>query len=258
MLDTLVKHVLESRKYRRIAPDVVARIGAWELKHQPNFDAAVKATKNKLHQTASAYLASEIDYGKQLTLLETADDRRAVCRQVMRLHSSTAERLSILDTFFTTTLASLGPVTSVLDIACGLNPLALPWLPLAAGCTYHAYDIFSDMIAFLNAWFALAGVQGQAHLADIGTAIPSQPAQIALILKTLPCLEQADKTLSERLLDAIQAPHLLISFPVRSLGGKQKGMADTYTRRMEELTTGRNWTVQRFEFDTELAFLVSR
>ena len=56
------------------------------------------------------------------------------CLERMRGHASTQERLPILEEFFQTTLASIAPVESVLDLACGLNPLALPWMPLTASC----------------------------------------------------------------------------------------------------------------------------
>jgi 16S rRNA (guanine(1405)-N(7))-methyltransferase len=79
---------------------------------------------------------------------------------------------------------------------------------------------------------------------------------LALLLKTLPCLEQAEKGASARLLDAINARHLVISYPVASLGGRQKGMFDTYEEQFAALAEGRGWSTQRFLFDSELAFIV--
>ena len=35
----------------------------------------------------------------------------------------------------------------ILDLACGLNPLAAAWMPLAPGATYHAVDVYQDMVS---------------------------------------------------------------------------------------------------------------
>ena len=61
----------------------------------------------------------------------------------------------------------LPPIRSVLDVACGLNPLAIPWMPLAPDVHYYACDIYADMIAFLNGFFQIAGIDGQAQACDL-------------------------------------------------------------------------------------------
>jgi hypothetical protein len=64
------------------------------------------------------------------------------------------------------------------------------------------------------------------------------------------------------LLRAIHADHLLVSFPVHSLGGRNKGMIERYEAHFHDLLAqagiGAGARVTRFEFATELAFLVSR
>ena len=71
-------------------------------------------------------------------------------------------------------------------------------------------------------------------------------------------LVEADEYAPVRLLDAVQARFLLVSFPAQSLGGRRKGMAAHYENRFQRLLEDRNWPVQRFEFTTELAFLVRK
>ena len=79
---------------------------------------------------------------------------------------------------------------------------------------------------------------------------------IAFLFKTIPCLEQVDKTIGPRLLAAIQAPVLLVSFPAQSLGGGQKGMIAHYESHFRELIAPYAWSVERFPFATELVFRV--
>ena len=259
-LDQLVTAVSGSSKYKQISPDLIRTIGSAELEKRPSFKAAIKATKKKLHQVGGAYLDGAPNYAKALTMLAEAqgDDYalRAACRETMRWHISTRERLPILDEFYTAVFAALPPINSVLDIACGLNPLARPWMALSNTAVYTAYDIYADAMQFLQSFMALADINGRAEVRDVLHNPPTQPADLVFILKTLPCLEQIDKQASQRLLDALDARYLLISYPVASLGGREKGMVAAYHAHFQALAAGRRWRTQRFLFDTELAFLV--
>jgi 16S rRNA (guanine(1405)-N(7))-methyltransferase len=263
-LDNLVQAVLKSPKYRNVCQDVVRNVGARELAARRSWKEALKATKNKLHQVGGAYLDARVEYGRWLDDLQAAaasadgDSFRRVCREAMEHHSSTRERLGILDQFYALTLAGLPAIGTVLDVACGLNPLAIPWMPLGRDVRYYAYDMYADMVAFVKRFMSIANVRGQAQACDVTQSPPARRADLAFILKSLPCIEQVDKSASGRLLEAINADHLLISFPVRSLGGKDKGMAHNYEARFWELMAGKKWSVQRFEFATELAFLVRK
>lgn len=256
-LDELVTAVLHTPKYHTISPDLVRRVGERELAARRNVAEAVKATKNKLHQVGGAYFASKVNYEKALERLQETADLPHTCRDLMRLHTSTQERLPILDTFYTTTLAGLPPIHKVLDIACGFNPLARPWMPFTVETEYIACDIYSDMIAFIEGFFALAGVRGRAEVRDVISQPITETADLTLLLKLLPVLEQVDKTAVPRLLDSLQSRYLLISFPVHSLGGRHKGMAENYEEKLMGWLNGRSWAWQKFLFSTELAFLVS-
>lgn len=270
MLETLTVQVLHGAKYREIAPALVRRIGAQELAKRRSLKEAVKATKNKLHQVGGAYQPGRIDYGKGLEMLRematstslstgvsSPDQLRAACDQLMHAHASTRERLPILDEFYQTTLADLPPIRTVLDLACGLNPLAYPWLPLPPDVQYTAVDIYSDMLHFIQQFFAIVGINGRTEQRDIIGNPPTEPADLILLLKTLPCLEQVDRQAAANLIDALNGRFLLISYPAQSLGGRSKGMVENYTRQFEALADGRSWQVQKFEFATELAFLVT-
>lgn len=262
-LNRLVQAVRSSAKYGSVSEDFVRRVGAAELGKRRSLKEAIKATKNKLHQVGGAYLDAVQDYPRWLATLQQAAAQgdpalRDACRAIMAHHASTRERLPILETFFAETLAGIAPVTSVLDAACGLNPLAFPWMPLAPGATYLACDIYRDMIEFVGAFLALAGVNGRVFVCDAVYEPPHQRAQVAFILKTIPCLEQVDKAAGLRLLDAVRADYALVSFPARSLGGRNKGMVAHYEARLGALLAERRWPARRFEFETELAFLVDK
>jgi 16S rRNA (guanine(1405)-N(7))-methyltransferase len=249
--------------YGAVCQELITRVGQQELAKRRNLREAVKATKNKLHQAAGAYLESDLPYSAWLEELRATGDPasfRSACRRVMGAHASTRERLPTLDEFYEIIWVGLPRVRSVLDLACGLNPLALPWMPLAEGAAYYAYDIYQDMVDFLGHFMALplAKVRGEVQARDVLQLGPLPRVDLALLLKALPCLEQLDKAAGAKLLDMVQAEYVLVSFPARSLGRKEKGMVANYEAHFRELMRGRAGVIRRFEFPSELVFLVSQ
>lgn len=264
ILQALIADVQANHKYRKITPDLVRWLCQKTLDKGIRGKTAVKEVRNKLHQVGGAYFKRKVNYqdtAQNLSNLPTvlaSDETRQFCKQLMQAHASTAERLPILPDFFHTCLASIAPVKSVLDLACGLNPLALPWMPLADGFNYQCCDIYLDMVAFLQSFFVHFQIDGEAYPCDLVSKTPDSKAQVAFLLKSMPCLEQLEKGVSLRLLETVSAEHVLVSFPVRSLGGQKKGMIDFYRNHFLESISGKNWKVLEFSFSTELAFLVSK
>ncbi len=272
LLAKLVDDVLTSSKYRDICPDLVSTIAAQELSKRRTPKEALKATRSKLHQIGGAYLDGHEDYTAWLVALQGAmqvgDEEvlKGVCRQIMGHHASTRERLPILEEFYTTLFAALPPIHSLLDIACGLNPLAIPWMSLPVEADYYAYDIYRQMTGFLsscccccfNRSLASAPVRLYAEAHDVIQSCPTQRADVALVLKTLPCLEQVEKQAGYRLLRNLNVSYLVVSFPIHSLGGRSKGMAAYYETHFHDLIGDEPWEVKKYTFATELVFIVKK
>ena len=263
-LDEVVTDILVSANYKHICPDLIRTVASQELMKRRSYKETLKAIKNKLHQVGGAYLDGRDEHARWLTLLQEAvetgeqDVIRRCCRDIMWHHVSTRERLPILDQFYETLFADIGPIHSVLDLACGLHPLALPWLLLAPDATYYAYDIYQHMMDFLSQWFALMHVEGYAEVCDLSQFCPLQQVDVALVLKTLPCLEQIDKSASLRLLQEVNARYVIVSFPIQSLGGRAKGMASYYESQFWNVIEHESWNVRKVDFSTELVFVIQK
>ena len=258
-LEKVVEQVAQSKKYRHVAPSFIRRIAAAALHSHPKLKDAVKATKNKLHQVAGAYLDNPPPYAKWQAELEHSDDVQATCRRMMQAHASTRERLSILEDFYTAVFNDIGTVNSVLDLACGLNPLAAPWMKLAPNATYIAHDLYSDMMEFLQNALPHLGLEHvTARAADIATLDVYPVVDVAVIFKTLPVLEQSEKDSASKLLQRINAKTLVVSYPSASLGGRRKGMAAQYTAQFETLMAQIGGVIiKRLDFHNEIVFLAS-
>lgn len=262
-IEQIVASVSASPKYRNVCASTVRRIAIQAWERQRSLKAAIKAAKSRLHQVYSAY-EWPVDYARADQELEAAlvsrspEAIRKTCLDLLGLHASTQERLPILDRFYAEILAHTGMPNVLFDLACGLNPLSLPWMGLPSRTAYRAYDIDGARVEFLNRFFALAQVDGRAHLQDILCDPPTERADIALLLKASACLEQQEKGGTLRLLDALNVRHGVVSFPVKSLGRREKGMLQHYERTFRQMITGRPWTVTRLLFPTELVFIVDK
>lgn len=259
-LAELVAAVRASARYRTIDPQVIERVGRTALQRYSSLKAAIKATKTELHQMIGAYADQAPLYDQWLAELRQAMDgtaRKAVCRRLMAAHASTRERLPALEQLYPACFGDQPP-QRILDLGCGLNPLAIPWMDLPANAYYAAYDIDTDLCSFLQAALPLLGVQGEAGICDLALGAPPVAADVAFVLKTIPLLEQQQRGAGVELLRAIQAPRLVVSFPTRSLGGRNVGMATTYRNYMAAVAASEGWSPRVIELPNELVFVIER
>jgi 16S rRNA (guanine(1405)-N(7))-methyltransferase len=263
-VNQVIAAVRSGKGYGSMDPGLVERITRQEIAKGRGFKATVKAVRSVLHQVGGAYLPATPPYAGWLEELkglphDPADPvLRAFCREKMQYHASTRERLPVIETFYQQTLGGLGEVESLLDLACGLNPLALPWMPLKPGAQVILCDIFSDMLAFVDAFRIHMGLDGVGFVCDLVEQVPDNPVQAALLLKTIPCLEQLQKGIGSRLLEGINAETLVVTYPAASLGGRNKGMRKTYTDQFAELIEGKPWHVRGLEIGSELVYIVRK
>jgi 16S rRNA (guanine(1405)-N(7))-methyltransferase len=264
-LEEIISAVAASKKYRSICADTIRHVAARELAAAPHgsVKAAVKATKRRLHQLYGAF-EHDFDFDAASLRLQQAYETglepevRAACRQLMALHSSTRERLPILDRFYPAIWAAAGRPASILDLGCGLNPLAVPWMDLPAGARYVAVDIDAARIGFLNRFLVLAGHPPLARCQDILVQPPQDVADLALLLKMSPTLERQEPGATLRLLQQLRTPCIAVSFAVKSLGGRRKGMLAHYQQQFLHIVEVQRWSVKELVFETELAFVVKR
>ncbi len=133
---------------------------------QPNesLKERVARARSKLHQTCNAFRGGNLDYSavtdeiRHITPEMDPSELKTDCRRWMGLHASTRERLPILKDFYDQIFRRLPEIHSVLDLASGLNPLALPWMPLSRQISYAAWDVYADMAGLLNTFLGIADI----------------------------------------------------------------------------------------------------
>lgn len=255
--------VRDSARYQSVADDTVRRIATASLTAaRGDVTDAVKRTKRGLHEIFGAYLPSTPRYEKMLGLLREAgsqQERRDVLARTMSSHASTKERLPILDEFYGAVFERLpAPPRVIADLACGMNPLTVEWMPVGEDVLYRASDIDSRLMAFLDEALTVLGVSHEVAVHDLLTGPDPAHADVTLLLKAVPCIETQQKELGWDLIDAINSPVVVVSFPTKSLGQRSKGMYRTYSTGFAAHAEGRPWQVEELEFGNELVYVVQK
>ena len=123
---------------------------------------------------------------------------------------------------------------------------------------YIALDIDAERISFLNRYLLLAGLEPLARCQDVLAQPPDDEADLAFLLKMSPTLERQEEGSTMGLLKRLKVPLIVVSFALKSLGGREKGMLDHYGQQFLGSVVDRNWSVQELVFETELVYLVRK
>jgi 16S rRNA (guanine(1405)-N(7))-methyltransferase len=265
-VDEIARALTKSRRYQTVTPATVRRLARAALvSAQGDMADAVKRTKRGLHEIYGAFLpSSPPSYPALLRQIRAAvaggDDEavRSALRRAMSVHASTRERLPQLAEFYEELFRLVPPPAVVRDLACGLNPLAAPWMGLPPDTVYVASDIDARLVSFVDDVLGELGVAHRVGVVDVLDELPDEPADVTLLLKTLPCLETQRRGAGWDVLDAVRSPVVVVSFPTRSLGQRAKGMFQTYSTSFEPQARERSWDLRRFEVGNELVYVLRR
>lgn len=241
-----------SRKYGDLCEDTLERVFLEELQKRKNLKDVDKQTRARLHQITGAFMTREQLKRARACLDRYAEGDHQALIDALTLHASTAERLPVMDELYDRTLNQMGKPTLILDLACGLNPLYLG----SKGHCARGYDIHGGTNQLVNDWAARCGMDVQAQTRDVTLPIDYPAADLALIMKLLPVLEQQRKGSAMQLLMQLPARHLLVSFPTRTLGGRGVGMEGQYTAWFEGNLPPEFNVLDRFVIGTELCYLL--
>lgn len=260
-IEAIVASIKRSKKYRDVYEGTIRELVRGEFgKHKRK--ALEKAVRKRLHRIVAPYVGDP-DYARATAELETAFESgdpasvRDACARILSSHTSTRERLRIVDRFYAQIFALTGKPGAILDVACALNPLTFPWMGLPNTLEYHAYDIHETRVDFVNTFFSLQGLPALAKVQDVAFDFPQETADVAFFLKELHRFEQNYAKRGLALLDALRARYLVVSFPTVSLHSG-RSLTDRYRQFLPELIAGRGWSIEEIEFETELVFCVDK
>ena len=157
-LDEVIGEICKNVNYARLDWGVIRKIALQEMAKRKNKKEAVKAARSKLHQIGTVYLESPKPLTYDFSIL-SAEQKKDISFQkewatpFLQNHASTQERFDFVNAFYEQIFAELPGVDKITDLACGMNPLFRPWMPISKDASYTACDIFEDGIALINDFF---------------------------------------------------------------------------------------------------------
>ncbi|MGA9396754.1 MAG: hypothetical protein WBV22_00725 [Anaerolineaceae bacterium] len=263
-VNELVEAVGRKPAYRAMQiPETTLRdLAIKALERQPSARLALKTMRRKLHQITAPYLGDP-DYVQVTRTIKSAfqsGDSRTIqvcCQEILSSHTSTRERLSVLDGFYERLFEISGKPASILDLACGLNPLTFRWMGLPLRTRYLAYDIHAPRVAFLNEYFHLENMKPACYLRDILVDPPVDNADVAFLFKEAHRFEEREAGCNRPLWHALKVKYLFVSLPPLSMSGRHD-----LTLKNRKLVTGitipENWRVSELVFPNEQVFAIEK
>jgi len=263
-LSALIRQIQESKKYRdlNIPVETIRDLLEREIAHYKKSADALQSVRSKLHNILAPYLG-DVDYaqaGQDLENTFASGESAAVrrtCETILTQHDSTRERMPYLEDFYRQIFEICGKPAIILDLACGLNPFALPWMHLPASTRYYAYDIHSPRVKLINRFFRLSGMQPLAEVRDILVRPPEIRADAAFLFKEAHRLEKRQKGCNRGLWAALPVRYLFVSLPKRSLDGK-RDLRERMRRLVESSMEGHTWESGELDFPGESVYWIRK
>ena len=255
--ERILKEVLTSKKYSSICVETVERICQEEMGKYKKEKEIIKSVKNRLHQISDSFFADNA--ANKIKRLEKGEEIDYLA--LLKLHSSTNERIDFYEELYDDIFATTGKVDSLLDIACGLNPIMLGEYNRQRNQRinhYIAEDIHTTALAIVQHYYEERKQPIVLKEADILSGIPSTAVDVVLLFKIIPLLEQQKKGYYRELIQGLQAKYIVVSFPTKTMSGKSVGMQESYTKQFDEFVETSGFrTVFTKSYSNELVYIIT-
>jgi 16S rRNA (guanine(1405)-N(7))-methyltransferase len=261
-LEDYGSNIVDSKKYRDsgLNRNTIRELLIQEAPHYQSSKKLLKSVKRKLHNIVAPYLG-EPDYKTLSSKLAQIEDLspnspelKAFCRSVLAEHASTEERLPYMEEFYDRLFEETGKPKTMLDLACGLHPLAFPWMGLSPNVHYYAYDIIQPRIDFINNFFQKLGLEPLAENRDILVTPPKIKADLVLIFKEAHRMEKRQTGCSKGLWASLDVETLAVSLPTQNLSGTHSLLEQHRSLVYTNLPEKRS--LKELFFENEIVFLI--
>jgi 16S rRNA (guanine(1405)-N(7))-methyltransferase len=242
-------------KYRQVHADTIADVVRQEVAYAADATELERRARLKLHRVVAGYLFT----GRPARLLRGLDEAvadgpaatQAWCRTALGSHVSTAERLPDLDRLYPCVLSLTGPPGTIADLACALNPLTVPWLRQVTAAQYTGYDLSLSYVTIGGQFLARTDADGTTAHRDVLVRPEEIRADVALLLKTYHCIDDRTPGGALRLVRDITAACVVVSFPVRTIGGRAARFTRPHIEALQTLADQRHWELRRASLSNE-------
>lgn len=228
-----------------------------QFSRSKEYEELLKQVRKELRTVYGMY-QKEGDREEILKRLRSTDERLELVNQLLNSHTSTKERLPYYNQIYRKICTTIKP-KSIIDLGCGLNPLAYNYL-IDNGCkpTIIASDISQNDMDFLNEAFKVLGIPGKTKRLDLVNEyeeLKKLKGNVAFLFKLLDPLEEAKRHISYNIIDSIKTDWIVVSFATKSLGGK-KNISVKGRSWFERLLKRKELPWETFSVENELFYTI--
>ena len=249
MKSLLVEKIKQKKELRGLADEFVKQEleSYLEKTHTPfpldykSEKVIIKAVRAELRRYVGRFQSSK----KHENLLEAKD-----YSAILKTHASTRERLPHYE-ILKKIIHSLKPKT-ILDIGCGLNPIALA----EPGIAYYACDIKEDELKLVESFFKAKGITGRVFFADARTERNFPKTNLALVLKVIDLLDNKGHKRAEELIRSLDCDNIIVSFSTKTLSARP--MNHPQRGWIERLATRLGYTFKLIKSPNELFYIIQK
>jgi 16S rRNA (guanine(1405)-N(7))-methyltransferase len=252
--------IQSSKKYQDLAipQETLLDLIQQEMARYKKSSEVMKSVRAKLHNIMAPYLG-DLDYEQAEQTLQTAFESpnpaavQETCADFLRQHDSTRERLAYIEDFYQGIFSVCEHPQRVMDLACGLNPFALPWMGLPTSIQFYAYDIHPARIRLINRFLQLSEREPLAEVRDVLVRPPQIEADAAFLFKEAHRMEKRQRGCNRELWAALKVKYLFVSLPNRSLDGR-RDLRERMRHLVESSMQGQDWKLGELDFPGETVY----
>lgn len=177
--------------------------------------------------------------------------------KILETTLSTKERLPIYSSLYKKIFSITGEPNSILDIGSGMNPASYKFLKVSP--KYIAIEIDKEDVEFLNKFFKLNKIKGKAILMEIreSTLNKIPKSDMVFLFKSLDTLEpKKGHKFAEKLVKSLKTKHIVVSFPIRTLSGRE--MRHPYRGWIERMLSRIGLNFKILKYKNEIFYIIRK
>jgi hypothetical protein len=269
MVNTLIASIKEKKEFNPLPENYIEGYLAQYFKENPDikkklaesnynersalYKETVKSIRAKLREVYGVFQKTSIQKRQELLdqfiAARGRGERLATYEKLMSSHQSTFERKEHYKAIYHALFLHHIP-QHILDLGCGMNPLAHHHIP--GRPEYTCCDISTEEMAFVQKFFDEEKIKGKAFALNLlDTKEREQlmhiPADTVLLFKLVDTLESQERNVSKTIIKELfsnsHVEVIIVSFALQSISGKQmrtgnkENWFSSFLRREEYLFT---------------------
>ncbi|RME78290.1 hypothetical protein D6774_01605 [Candidatus Woesearchaeota archaeon] len=175
-------------------------------------------------------------------------------KELIKAHRSTKERAEFIDEFYKRIFEETGLPASIVDIACGLNPLTAFWMaPHEMIPVITGYELSDWEVKIINEYAKICDLPITAKRCDLNMKIPQIRAECLFALKFF---ELISTKRVEQIITSAQVNWIVASYPTKTL--KREKMTKTTRAWFHLLLKRLEYPYKLLHFENEIVYIIKK